>query len=323
MLALRTRLAIAEARYDDALDGLRMNYRMARDVAKEPLLVCGLVGMAEADQSNSLLIELAAAERAPSLYWSLAELPRPFISLRDAVRFEMSIGLRVFPFLLDAETAEHSPAEWSRLLAQGWRQMSEFDGGRFMQSPLGTALATSLSMVVMYPQAKARLVNAGMDPGRVEGMPVGQVVAIDAAREYRRIADELEKLWYMPYRESLAFRDEVEKQILGQPPVVSYGQFLAGGLLPAISAARDAEVRLERQFAALQVVEALRLHAGDTGALPASLDEVTVVPLPTNPASGKPFEYHLAGSTAVLDLPFRDGVRGQAWRIEIKLNDDD
>src|SRR3954453_21627708 len=39
MMALRTRLAIAEHRYDDAIEIMRNQYRLGRDVAKMPFLV--------------------------------------------------------------------------------------------------------------------------------------------------------------------------------------------------------------------------------------------------------------------------------------------
>ena len=53
------------------------------------------------------------------------------------------------------------------------------------------------------------------------------------------------------------------------------------------------QAMLDRKVAMLRVVEALRLHAGSTGRLPDSLDQVKVVPIPIDPLSGKVFEYEL------------------------------
>ena len=61
------------------------------------------------------------------------------------------------------------------------------------------------------------------------------------------------------------------------------------------------------------------MHAAQTGRLPKSLDEIKVVPVPENPATGKVFEYRLDDDTAILELPFRDGFPGTAWRFEITL----
>ena len=33
----------------------------------------------------------------------------------------------------------------------------------------------------------------------IDSMPVGQVIAIDSAREFRRIADQMEKWLYVPF----------------------------------------------------------------------------------------------------------------------------
>ena len=92
-------------------------------------------------------------------------------------------------------------------------------------------------------------------------------------------------------------------------------------LLPAIHGARMAEVRLDRQFAALQTVEAIRLHAAaHDGALPASLDEMTDAPPPLDPATGKPFSYEVDGETARLTAPLIPGGPDHpAYRIDYEL----
>ncbi|NOZ39493.1 MAG: hypothetical protein GXP24_04620, partial [Planctomycetes bacterium] len=99
MLALRTRLAIAESRYADAIDHMRMNYRLARNVGQEPILVCGLVGLAEARVTGETVLDLITAPDSPNLYWALSELPRPLVDMRAAIRMEMSNATRIFPAL--------------------------------------------------------------------------------------------------------------------------------------------------------------------------------------------------------------------------------
>ena len=177
--------------------------------------------------------------------------------------------------------------------------------------------------IFAYPHAKQRLINSGMDPARVESMPVGKVIAIDSLHEYRRIADDLEKWQYIPYRTMRSRNppDPLHDQG-GQPAAVltsGYGYALAATLLPAIQAARSAEERLLWQMDGIRTVEAIRMHAAVTGQLPRSLSEIEIVPVPENPATGEPFDYTLAGETAVLELPFSDGFRGVAWRFEITL----
>ena len=81
-----------------------------------------------------------------------------------------------------------------------------------------------------------------------------------------------------------------------------------GMLLPAGRSIFEAQVRVQRDIDALRVVEAIRMHAAQTGSLPATLDEIKVVPVPVNPATSKPFSYQLKAGTATLDLPRSDGI---------------
>jgi hypothetical protein len=57
---------------------------------------------------------------------------------------------------------------------------------------------------------------------------------------------------------------------------------------------------LDRRIAALRTIEAVRLHLTEKGKLPEKLDDITVVPVPTDPLTGKPFEYRRDGAAARL-----------------------
>jgi hypothetical protein len=91
------------------------------------------------------------------------------------------------------------------------------------------------------------------------------------------------------------------EQATAQSPVENV---LARMLLPALGRATDRFAELDRQFAMLRCVEAIRLHAAHHGLeLPGSLDEIKVVPVPADPMTGLPFIYRLNGRTIVLDAP--------------------
>jgi hypothetical protein len=320
MLMLRTRLAVADGDYDRAIKHLRMNYRLGRDVASDPILVCGLVGIAIASTGNFELPELIAAEDSPNLYWALAEMQRPFIDLYPATRYELTWGMRIFPVLLEPEKREHSPEEWARQLANSLQDMQRAAGdGRTTEFPDWVArIGVAGFGVLAYPDAKQRLLASGMDPAKVERMPTGQVIAVDASREYRRIAEEFEKWWYTPAPVARERADDLEQQ-LKDPFGGGYGRLLARLMMPALVKVRDAQVRLDWQLNGLQTIEAIRMHAAETGKLPKSLKEITVVPVPINPVTEEVYQYRLDGDTAVLDLPASDGFNGVAWRFEIKL----
>jgi hypothetical protein len=319
-LVLRARLAILDGRYDDALEALRINLKLGRDTGSEPILVCGLVGVAEAAMGNRAVIDFVAAPKSPNLYWALTELPNPVVDFRTAVRFEMGSNSRVFPFLKNAATEEHSPEEWGRLLANGFNSMMTLSSSNFgVNNGTVAQMAVAGMSLIQYTPAKERLVAAGMDRARIEAMPVGQVIAIDWAQEFRKQSDELEKWWYQPFRVARERADEVGKHLGENRLQGGFGHIRAALLRPALQAAREAEVRLQWQIGGLRTVEAIRMHAAETGKLPASLDEVKVVPAPENPATGRAYEYRLDGDTGVVELPLSDGFRNVSWRFEIKL----
>ncbi|MEX2317737.1 MAG: hypothetical protein WD669_11335 [Pirellulales bacterium] len=327
VLSLRTRLALAQRRYDDAIDSMRMNYRLARDTASEPLLVCGLIGIAQAMIMNGPLVELIAAPDSPNMYWALKELPEPFVDLRPAVRFEGSFAARIFPFLKDAETAERSPDEWNRLYQQMIRDLPSIRGAPGFHTP-NHELGAALLAMAAYPHAKSQLIEQGLDRAKVEQMSVGQVIADYTQRVTQRMTDEFEKLSYMPFWEARVRAAEVDKRLRDMNAFQGGADRevvpLVTVLSPSIHAAREAQVRLDRELAALRVIEALRMYAAShDGKLPERLNAISEVPIPLNPATGQPFVYRLDGETAILELPAedgfgRDGRYNRRFEISIK-----
>src|SRR6188472_1164682 len=168
MMALRSRLAIAERRYDDAIESMRNQYRLGRDVAKMPFIVCGLVGVAISNMANGPLIDLIANRDSPNMYWAISELPQPLINVRREARFEMDNGPRAFPFINRAETTEHAPQEWNRLFTQAVRDYGKVGGniwggtnGRELNAAEAAVGATLLGLAG-YSHAKERLIVGGM-----------------------------------------------------------------------------------------------------------------------------------------------------------------
>jgi hypothetical protein len=168
------------------------------------------------------------------------------------------------------------------------------------------------------------LIGKGMDRELVEKMSVGQVMAIYTERNYQRFADEWESLWYMPFWETRRYQRAMEDHVddakltggSSEREVIP----LVSLLLPAMQAARNAQVRLEREIASLRVIEALRMYAAEhDGKWPLALADITQVPVPINPASGKEFVYHVEGKTAILELPASDGVHGNNRRFEMQI----
>jgi hypothetical protein len=79
-------------------------------------------------------------------------------------------------------------------------------------------------------------------------------------------------------------------------------------------------MRHDRRIAGLRAVEALRLYAAShEGKLPEALSQVKEVPVPDDPATGKPFEYRRDGVAALLLSPAA-GLKGPtpSYRITVR-----
>lgn len=317
VLDQRTRLELEDGKFDAAADSLQTSFQIARDLAQPPSVICGLVGVATGNVACVRVEQWISTPHSPNLYWSLTTFPRPLVSMQRGLLGESTLPERLIPMLKDAETATRSPEQWKRELVQAVRNLQQLDDEVLPKDQWKFELAVMGLIATVYPQAKAELLEAGYDRERLETMPAAQVVAIHASRTTRRNCDELIKASYLPYPEALAWSDRFAA-------IFESGSSRLGGellpvtrvLLPAQAQVIRAEARLERQLAALRVIEAIRLHlAASKGQLPASLDEVKIVPVPDNPVTGKPFPYSLrqdgGTSHAVLEVPASSREPGQ------------
>jgi hypothetical protein len=131
-------------------------------------------------------------------------------------------------------------------------------------------------------------------------MAVGQVILLHIGQTYEITRDDLFKWFHVPYWQAHGGTEAAEKA-LGENRRREILP-LASLLLPAISNARFAVVRLDRELAAIRSIEALRLHAANHGgALPANLADVKDAPVPVDPVTGKMFDYRRDGQTATLE----------------------
>ncbi len=319
VLALRTRLAIAEGRYDDAIKYLRMNYQLGQNVAKMKFLVAGLVAVAEIGIANEGVIQLIGSQDSPNMYWALAELPHPLIDMREAMRLELASAARLIPELEGVETAEHSDEEWSLILNRAVASFTSISRVVQGSSSTGAEFSTTGLALLAYPAAKRRLIAQGLTKEKAEAMPVAQVLLIDTVREFQRHANNFEKALYVPFQQRGEIINEAERQLNALPGRMQFGSIFAGMMLPAVAQCMQAQERVEWQRRGLQNIEAIRMHLAQTGKLPATLDEIRVVPVPLNPVTHEPFLYRLEGDTAILELPMSDGFSGFAQRFEIQV----
>jgi hypothetical protein len=308
LLAVRARLEIAHGQYDKAVYTLQTGFALARDVSQGPTLIQALVGIAIANLMAAQLEELLQAPDAPNFYWALTDLPRPFADLRKPLQGEKVGLVATLPELRDIETTPLTPQQERSLqkrlaifLDLGEPLPPETVGGPGWKPWHGRLGVIGLVMK-NYPEAKRALIAEGRTPGEVEALPALQVVLIHSLRQYRRLQDDLFKEYGLPYWEARPGLEQADRQLKLAKARMEAEPFI--NLLPAGEKVVFATARLDRRLAALRCVEALRLYAAaHDGQLPAALGDVSAVPVPIDPVTGKSFEYRVSGNKATLYAP--------------------
>ena len=154
-------------------------------------------------------------------------------------------------------------------------------------------------------------------PGpRLAAMSDDQIVAVYLAGRHDDLWDDLFKTSYLSPRDAIPQVDAAVRRIQAAN-TGPLALFVAP--MPAVDTMVKAQLRLDRDMAAFRVVEALRIHAAaHSGILPGSLDQLTEVPVPDDPATGEPFIY-LADDGAAILHGLRAGLPQQTtYRITIR-----
>lgn len=135
----------------------------------------------------------------------------------------------------------------------------------------------------------------------------------------REIRDEQYAAFGLPHPQAVAKLGEVRArvEVLKQArpdPVVSVFALT----VPAVEKVHYSHVRLGRRVAALTVVEAVRLHAAvHNGTPPANLADITAVPVPTDPYTGRAFEYAARPDGFTLTAPEDPASPGSGLRYVV------
>lgn len=318
LLALRARLYIAEGKLDEALADLRTGYALARHVAEAPCLINALVGTAIASMMDSQLEALIQTPGAPNLYWALTALPDPPISIRYGFALDGSLLNLTFPESRDLETAQHSPDEWTRILAKTTARLGELLAVAG-DSPHPSKTITQAMVIASLPVAKEGLIARGRSRQEVDAMPPAQILLLHIFQTYNEYRDDLFKWFNVPYPQAVEGMRLTEAQLRKpQGLLPDCGQLLPRELLPAIAVCKLTEAKAARRIAELRIIEALRAYAaGHGGKLPTNLADIQDLPLPLNPVTGKAFGYQLDGDTALLTADGPANSQPRQYRLKL------
>ncbi len=328
MLILQARVALAEGDFTTAAHHLETGFAFCRQIGGASFLISDLVAIFGVNRFSSVVADFVERPDAPNLYWALTALPRPFIDLRHGLDLEYQMIEMQYPELADLDV-QRTPAQWDRILRrirteiQALARPAKHEvgidlSGRF---PSGTGPDDPAAKSPDLPAAQAFVSRSRkLTAQQVEAMPAAQVLLMYMMNAIRYWRDEYFRITYLNYPQIQEFGFAVVKRLDEAPR--SEGNAMARLFLPAIPRAFERVGQMERGLAALRIVEALRLYAAaHDGKLPQKLDEITEVPIPDDPVTGKPFQYSRSDETATLQSePPPEGsiTVGIRYRITIR-----
>jgi hypothetical protein len=163
-----------------------------------------------------------------------------------------------------------------------------------------------------YPAAKKRLIDRGFKFDEVEKMPVAKVIMIDGLHQYNCNRDaNIAAVQQALLDPTHALQESREP--LTYEECLPISSAMGVGTFPTLV---NAVLRTRRSVAVLQVVEAIRMHAAETGKLPAQLKDITAVIVPNDPSTNQPFSYEIIKDAAVIT----SSTLHHPIRLELTLN---
>jgi hypothetical protein len=315
--SLEARLQILDNDWPAAARRIADGLSLARQLNRQAVMVQALVGTGIADETLTTGVsDWIARAGSPNLYWSLSELPQPFVDVHEIAGFEKAIVYYTFPVLRDSSGGKCKAESWREFIAQlpGLaRQLSVQT-----ESNVSVKFQASVLAAAAYPQARADLLASGRSASEVDAMDVDQAVGIYFVEHYRRLRERAWAAWELPFWEGhadLADRTaeiNAERSKLGGNPLAYF--------FPQLAQARYQFCLVDREIALLRTVEAIRDYAAHhDGNPPASLEEIKNLPIPIDPVRNLPFRYERHGQTATIEaLPY-DGQVAHGERYELTI----
>lgn len=292
VIQFRFRVEIAERRFGDALTTAKTMLALSRHCGEHPTLIGELVGVAIGTIALSRVDEMIQQPGCPNLFWALTDLPIPFLDFRKGLQ-----GERVW---VEAELTgldDHEPMSEKQLHKVVDRLVRAANNAKIEDSSVRQWLEERSRNKEHLSAARKRLVEAlePADPTKFESFPPLQIVLLDEKLTFEVRRDELTKALALPYWQA---RTVFEFESI--PPLPKDKETPLTLMIAQYTKVKGAQARVDQRIGLMRCVEALRIYAAEhDGKLPAKLEDIRL-PLPVDPATGKPFSYKVDGKTAYL-----------------------
>jgi hypothetical protein len=299
---------------------LQQGLYMGKSIAQGPTIIQDLVGIYITAMLLKEVEGLMQMPDSPNLYWALTALPDPMIDMHKSLENEREMLFVEFPQLRNLEREVLTPSQVSAIISDFMNKIQTLGGG--MGDVLFKELLPLGWVMMHYSDAKEYLARKGYSQERIEALPAAQAVLIYQKQEYQEILDSLFKWFELPYSQAQPHLKKGEQRLNEHLSTKGIKVNLFCTLLPALSRIAFLQARLERNIALLRTVEAIRMFAADhSGQLPGSLTEITAVPIPADPMTGKDFIYRrIDARNARLEAPVapEERKRRPVYELSIK-----
>ncbi len=302
VLKVKLRGEIARKDFDTAIRTTQTLLALARAFESHPTLIGQLVGIAIATLTFDTLEEFVQQPGAPNLFWALTDLPTPFISLRHGMEGERAWINKEFDIL-----GQHEPlseAEVKTLITK-LNPLVE----NIKKQTAAEWFQSQIADMNVLKAAPDRLAKLGFPPDKLAKFSQLQLVMADDFMRY------------------LVFRDAEMRWTnvpIAQIPSDAFTAKSPGGIFveasPATVRVMQAQARLQQRIDSLRIEEAVRAYAAaNEGKFPASLD-LTKLPLPTDPISGKSYRLELKeGKATIRGTPPADRAKEPAFNRVLEI----
>jgi hypothetical protein len=323
LLSLRARIEMEAGEHEKVHQTLQTGFALSRHVAEGPTLIQSLVGIAIQAIMMRELENWLETPGAPNLYWPLSNLPTPYVDLRKPLQGEKIIIESLFPGVREALIEHKPPAVPLQTMLNALTFVNDSRPGPSDEmSSLPQRVGMAVYAAKVYPEARKSLRVQGWKEKDIETMSITQAALLFEVFNYDRVYDDLIKWYGLPFWQARAGMQKVQKTLRPGGVDENIGLVLARLLVPATDKVMVAGVRTDRRIAALRCIEAMRMYAADKGQWPEKLDDITEVPIPPDPFTGKQFRYAVKGNQAILSGPPPTGEQahqGNAISYQITL----
>jgi len=325
-LSIDCRMQLKKGQIDKALLDIRTGLTLSHHLGEGPTLIQGLVAVASGSMMFPRIDEVIADERAPNLYWALTTLPQPLVNFRNGLGGEVLMIDNLFPGMRDMlYSGKVTPIAQEEML-KVFPILEQINGGTGIKNSLKETLVQA-ALVLNIDAAKKSLLEIGITGAMLANISPLQIIFMAEVLQYDKTYQNMIKWNSVPYPIARKRIKELEASIKKpQPTVLSpfpLGTFSAM-ILPAVSRVMEAGPKMERRIAALRIIEAIRMQAAFDKSWPDSLEKVTIVPVPTDPFTGKAFAFKKEGKKITITAVVPEGEKPLAnnnFTYELELED--